>query len=459
MKTKIYLLSSISFVLFFVSCINNKVVNHKQTTTYSNNSYIPYTSLEKSKIYKVFVNKDSLFVAKENCYGNKTFHTTQFSNDDSTEIRIQINKNIEKFKIRPVHLNIKGKVFGNELIFNINKPEKLLIEINNYKPLCIFKTPNEKNIPKSDDPNVIYFSKGIHEAGIITPKDNQIIYLEQGALVKGRIYANNTNNVTIRGRGILDARGFTSKKNKICGIEFKNSNNIQIEGIGLRTGIWWQSLFLLCNDVDISHMNLMSFGENNDGIDIDGVINFKVTNSFIGCGDDGFGWHALDAEKNGQPDTKNCLAENCVIYNAYAGNALRLGASMETNLFENITFKNLTLLEYVNAGIRSDHSDWATFKNVRFKNIYIEKNKRPIEIRIEKTGYSNNTGFKNERGHFENLTFENVYMNGGSIVLEGFDQNHLIKNVTFKNSFNKGRRINNKNELGINEFVKNITFD
>ena len=56
-----------------------------------------------------------------------------------------------------------------------------------------------------------------------------------------------------------------------------------VEGIGLRTGEWWQSLFLLCQDVEVKYMNLMSFGLNNDGIDIDGLPTFgrAITSSAV----------------------------------------------------------------------------------------------------------------------------------------------------------------------------------
>ncbi|SIQ98011.1 glycosyl hydrolase family 28 protein [Maribacter ulvicola] len=452
-KSHVYLKGIVVMLVFSIAtCLNYSCKSQVE------NRYITYDGQAKSDTYQVTVNNDSVFVAKESFYGNKTFHTTQFAADTETVVRITSKDPINSFKIKPAYLNIKAVVKENELVFTLNKPEKLFIEINDYKPLCLFSTPTEQGIPDPNDLDVLYFKKGVHNVGVLRPKNNQTIYLEQGAIVKGRVYGENVKNITIKGRGIIDARGFTSKKDKICGLEFKNSDHIKIEGIGLRTGIWWQSLFLLCNDVDISHMNLMSFGENNDGIDIDGVTNFKVTNSFIGCGDDGFGWHALDAEANGEPDTANCIAENCVIYNAYAGNGIRLGASMETKLFKNITFKNIAVLDHVNAAIRSDHSDWAVFKNVKFENFYIEKPSRPIEIRIEKTGYSNNTGFKNERGHFDGLHFENIHANGGKIILEGYDETHLIENVSFTNCYNKDVKLKSTNDITINDFVRNISF-
>ncbi len=273
------------------------------------------------------------------------------------------------------------------------------------------------------------------------------------------MFADSVDNVTIRGRGVIDARGFTNKANKICGLEFRNSQRIRVTGIGLRTGEWWQSLYLLCQDVEVTYMNLMSFGLNNDGIDIDGVTDFRASHNFIGCGDDGFGWHAVDAEANGEPPTRNCVAEHCVIYNAHAGNGLRVGASMETELFEDITFRYITVLAHANAGIRSDHSDWALVKNLRFENFYIEQPGRPIEIRVEKTRYSNSTGFRDERGHIKGLYFNHVIASGGEIVLGGFSEEHLIQDVHFIDCHNGDKKISARGTITANKFVKNISFE
>ena len=249
------------------------------------NQYIPYESMEKSDEYNLRANGQKIFVAKEFCYGDRTFNTAQFFVKGKTTVEIECPDEIQQYEIRPYHLNIQGEVNDNKLTFTIDHPQMLFITVNNYFPLCLFQTPPEKNIPQPGDSTVLYFERGVHEAGVIHPTNGQTIYLEQGAIVKGRIYGENVKNVTIRGRGILDARAYTSKPNQICGLKFKNSENIEVDGIGLRTGEWWQSLYLLCNDVTVQNMNLMSFGTNNDGIDIDGVTDFRASNCFIGCGD------------------------------------------------------------------------------------------------------------------------------------------------------------------------------
>lgn len=421
----------------------------------STKTYVPYEGFEESDVYRITVNGDKVFTAKEYCFGDSVYHTSQFTVEGETEIVITCADSIEKFEIRPFHKNIEGVAKGNQLTFKVARPEMLMVTVNHLKPLCLFQTPPETDVPGPNDPDVVYFGKGVHEVGVLTPQSGQTIYLEQGAVVKGRVFADGVTNVTVKGRGIIDARGFTCKPEKICGFEFKNSNNITVEGIGLRTGEWWQSLFLLCHDVDVSYMNLMSFGVNNDGIDIDGVTNFRASHCFIGCGDDGFGWHAVDAGANGEPPTQNCIGEECVILNTHAGNGLRVGASMETGLFKDITFRNITVLEHANFGIRSDHSDWAKCENITFENFFIEKPGNAINIKIEKTRYSNDTGYRDERGSISGLNFINVQTAGGQMVLYGFDENYAIRDVLFKNCRVNGQPLQ-KEDVEVNEFVYDV---
>ncbi|HEY5792285.1 MAG TPA: hypothetical protein VIS74_03240, partial [Chthoniobacterales bacterium] len=191
---------------------------------------------------------------------------------------------------------------------------------------------------------------------------------------------------------------------------------------------------------------------------LDGVKNLAVRNCFIRCEDDGFGWHAVDAKANGEPVTENCLAEDCVIWNTGFGNGLRVGASLETQLFRNITFRNIDVLRHADAAIRSDHSDWARCENIRFENFAVESPGKTVEIVIAQTHYSNNNGYRDERGHFDGLHFINVTAPAGTIELRGFDADHRIDRVTFENCSLGGQPIDGPEDITLNEFVTEVSF-
>lgn len=439
-------------LIVLVSALAFSCVNNDETTP------IPRTGVEQSTGYQVKINGKEVFVAYEECYGDSIFHVAICEIGNSSTVDVTMHATVENYVIRPASKQFKGSLRDQTITFKVDKPQMVVVEANNEKPLLIAMLPPESQFPDKDDPDVLYFDEGIHEPGIIRPTDGQTIYLAPGALVKGRIYGEDVSDVKVMGRGILDARNYTNKPEKICAIEFKNSENILVEGIGLRAGEWWQTLYLLCKNVEVSWMHLLSFGVNNDGIDIDGVTDFYAHDCFIGCGDDGFGWHAVDAEANGEPPTQNCLADNCVIYNTHAGNGLRVGASMETSLFKDITFRNIDVLEHANAGIFSDYSDWALSENVTFENFYIERPGRPIEVKIEKTRYSNATGFRDERGHIRNWKFINVQSPGGEIVLAGADDDHAIRNVLFKNCCLGGEPLQRESIIK-NEYVFEVAVE
>ncbi len=386
------------------------------------------------------------------------FQTAAFCISGSATVEITANAPVQNCTVHPLRHKITPQVKGQTVSFSFSGPLKLVVQIDGQPPLALIATPPEENVPSQADTNVIYFTPGVHEAGVIRPQSGQTIYFAPGALVKGRIDAKDVRNVTVKGRGILDSGRHSIRKDKTPGISFERCSKITVEGIGLRGGTWWQTLYLASQDVQVSNMNLFGKTVNTDGIDIDGVKNFTARDCFIRSEDDGFGWHALDARANGELTTENALAENCVIWNTGAGNGLRIGASMESPLFQNIIFRNIDILKHAGAAIRSDHSDWAWCKNVRFENFTDETPAKTVEIVISKTRYSNDNGYKDERGHYDGLYFINLVSPGGAIDLRGADTGHLIDHVSFENCAIGGVPITQMGQISTNPFVQNVTF-
>ena len=379
---------------------------------------------------------------------------------EGATVQVELPAGAGAFLLKPERHGIAVSRQGNTLSFTLTKPLKLVLQVAGLTPLAILATPPESAAPRPGDSGVLYFAAGITDAGIIRPVSNQTIYLAPGALVKGRIEAKNVSHVTVKGRGILETAGYSIRTDKTCGIAFENSSDIVVEGIGVRSyNTWWQTLFLHCRDVSVRQVNLFGIGVNTDGVDIDGVRDFTVSDSFIRCEDDGLGWHAVDAMANGEPLTERASANNLVIWNTRAGNGIRIGASMEAQLWRDITIENIDILMHAGSGIYSDFSDWAWCENLTFRNVAIEKPASPITFEIAKTRYSNSNGFLDERGHFDGLVFENVVMKGGRITLAGHDAAHLIDNVYFNGCVNAGKRVDGPEDVTTNAHVTRVHFN
>ena len=409
-----------------------------------------------SASYQVRVNGLPVPVNDESYFD---FHTAFFSMGDPVMVEIECSPGITFSSIHPLRHGIHPRGDGNTISFPLLKPLKLVIKAAGALPLALCATPQEENVPSPGDPGVIYFGLGTHEPGVLQPLTGQTIYLAPGALVKGRIEVSGASNVSIRGRGTLDADGYSVRGQSTQGLRVQSSNNVHVSGIGLRGGTNWMTLFVLSDDCSATHLSLLGKTVNTDGIDIDGVQRFVARDCFIRCEDDGFGWHAVSAETYGEPPTRDCLAEDCVIWNTAFGNGLRVGASMETEIFENITFRNIDVLEHAGAAIYSDHSDWALCRNIRFENFTDETTKQTIDIFIDKTRYSNSTGFRDERGRYDGLEFTNVNSPGGGIRLRGFSADHLIENVSFRDCHNGGVPVDGSEDIVTNAFVSGVTFE
>ena len=411
--------------------------------------------------YELLIDGRPVPVAYGAFHGNKRFHHASFEIDGASRVEIRfLQGRPESVELVPTRHAIPLREAGDSVRFELEQALKLVLKAEGLRPLFLFALPPEIDPPDPKDPKVHYFGPGVHEVGHFRPQSGETVYLAPGAVVKGRLHAFEIENLVVRGRGLWDARGYTSKPKKIHGMLFERSRNIHIEGIQLRTGEWWQTNFLLCKDIKIEHMMLMSFGLNNDGIDIDGVSDLSVRHSFIGCGDDGFGWHALDAVTFGEPPSRNLLAEDCVIWNEHAGNGLRLGASMETSVFENITFRDIDVLHVQKRGraIMMDHSDWAHTRNVLFERFHNESDRPLMHLSTKKTRYSNKTGYRDERGEISDLYFHQVTSVNPGVTLLGADAEHGIHDLWFIDCSLGGQPLTSAEDFRTNEHVSSLHF-
>jgi hypothetical protein len=414
---------------------------------------------QKSSIYTLTVSGEAVAVGTSQFNGGRGFHVAAFETEVAVRVRLEaIKRSLSGVRVRPQRAERDIRVGNGVVEFDVAPGEKVVVEADKAPPLFLFMLPVEKNKPQPRDENVIYFGPGEHTAGEIRLRSGQTLYLAAGARVRGRVYALEAHNVSIRGRGILDARGYTDPAQKTSGILFERCRNVAMDGIQIRTGDWWQILLLLTDHVRINHVQTLSFGKNNDGIDTDGVNNLEVRDSFLGCGDDGFGIHAVDAVTFGEPATSNCLAERCVIWNEFAGNGLRIGASTETSEIRDITFRNVDVLHCINNAIMIDHSDWAKLRRIVFDDFDNDTPQPLANIAIMKSFYSNDTGYRNERGMIEDLLFHNVRSAGGGITIRGADNNHAVRGVRLANVVIQDKLVRAPGDLSIGPHVYDVSF-
>ena len=121
----------------------------------------------------------------------------------------------------------------------MSKPTKVSIEPDGKKgPLLLFANPLETDVPKADDPTVLYYGPGTHQVGAIILGDGQTLYLAGGAVVKGAVIARGSN-IRICGRGILDGSDYEWRKGPHHVTVGIYGENVVVEGITIRGSSHW----------------------------------------------------------------------------------------------------------------------------------------------------------------------------------------------------------------------------
>lgn len=390
-----------------------------------------------------------------------------FDIQGSVKITVSSAAAIKSFKILPATAITQVLHKGHSITFTVNKPQNLTVELNGeiVKSLHIFVNPIDVSKPDPKDPNLIYFGPGIHTISAKTFTNNKTVYIAGGAIVKCVIGKDEQfgiepsglrnynprillqgNNITLRGRGIIDAGDSPVHAGNFIVL---NGSHLKLEGVIIRNSCGWTVPVRRSDFVDIDNIKILGYRANSDGIDICNSRNVLVQNCFVRTNDD------LIVVKTweGEGEAKNILVKNCILWNPFA-HALSLGAELRENI-SNVTFKDCDILHDTGREwtLRIFQSDSSTISKITFENLRINDSKNLVSIWIGKNVHS----LKQSAGLVNNVIFKNIVAEGSPLIvrLDGFDDHHRIDNVTFSNI------ILNKNKLlpGViiqNQFVNNV---
>ena len=332
-----------------------------------------------------------------------------FDIDKAAKLEITVNDEFEKFELRPREFNLSTKRTGNTVEIEVERPMQFTFEpFGRCNALHIFA--NRPSETPADD--VIYYGKGEHKAGLIELKSNQTLYIDEGAVVYGMIYAQDAHDIKIMGRGVLsmapyrrandfgeDGREIYSEMQKkgIIGTELENPEwvnehfddvgsasahmvlygcqNVSVEGIIFEDSPFWSVIVRNgCENIKIDNIKIIGqWRYNSDGIDICTSKNVTVKNCFIRSFDDCFvarGRHLLGETE----DVENVTVENCVMWCDW-GIAFEVWNGRYPGTIRNVSFKNNYIIHL--SAVAMDITTWygsseSVISNISFEKIYID---------------------------------------------------------------------------------------
>jgi polygalacturonase len=306
---------------------------------------------------------------------------------------------------------------------------------------------------------------GVWLSGTLFLKNNVTLYLAAGSTLLGStdakdypetnvkirsytdtyvgqslIAGENVQNVSIRGRGIIDGQGAKFRfrgngyRHRPYTIRLVGCHDVLVEDVRLRNSAMWMQHYLACDRVRIHGVQVSSHvNGNNDGLDIDGCHDFVVSDCIIDSDDDAIVLKATSPRSN-----ENVTIANCVLSSLC--NALKMGTE-STGGCKNLTITNCAIhkprpSERGIAGIALEIVDGGALDRVTISNITIDGYLSPIFLRLGNRARPYTDGApKPPIGTLRNVILSNIVATDASKIgcpIAGIP-GHRIENVTLSN--------------------------
>ena len=223
--------------------------------------------------------------------------------------------------------------------------------------------------------------------------------IEAPQFSKCLIYAENAEDITICGQGVIDGRGLMEDfpvnldgelQERPMLMRFVDCKNIKFEEITLKDAASWGVHLVSCEKIRVDNVKLNSMVNwNNDGFDLDSCVDIVIENSHIVSGDD-----SICPKSTTDRPTKNMLVKNCRVSSNTA--AFKCGTSSAGG-FKDIVITDCVFYDCRMGCIKLLMVDGGVLENIEISNIKMENVEGPLFIRL------------GDRGRVYNKPTEQIY--------------------------------------------------
>lgn len=434
-------------------------------------------------INKIWAGEQRPFEQSEEAY------FVSFDMAEPVTLSVEVSEPFDKYELRPLSREFNECKENNRFTLTIKEPMQFTLELDGtHHALHIFANP----VSEKPEGDVIYFGPGTHKADLIWLESNQTLYIDEGAVVYGVVYAMNAQNVRIMGRGILDAspyrrgnddseggreiinalleRGFSRDDMRYHGnVVLNHCKNCLIEGLILRDAPMWSTI-IRNESENITVDNIKIIGQwryNSDGINVCTSKNIMVKNCFVRSFDDCIITRGAYLEGE-DGNVENVTVENCVFWCDW-GKVMETWCGQKPTEIKHIRFKNNAIIHMNHVAMNitvwygCDHS---VVNDVTYENIaidmdrnnginYLERERFVEEIKytpqivrvsVEFLGRMLGLGTQHfepatdDSGfsvYFGNISYKNVKYYGApcdtEVLVKKYSDIHTIEHVTAEN--------------------------
>ena len=395
--------------------------------------YVP-RPIKESPLYELKsvddIKKSELYSVRIDGTERDVYHTEFFD----FVYAVEVSKPFEKVVIRPYSSKVNFKTENTKITFSMTGKERAIVELDDALESPLYILLGEY-IPCPEKADYVFESGKAYNIGALELTSNQVVYIEEGAVVSGYFKSRMADNIKICGNGIVYG-GNWHKWDENSGEQLivpVLGENIEIRGITLLDGGSWHIVPVACKNVLIEDVNILGKVITGDGIDIVGCENVTIRNCFIRANDDCISVKAVEfQDPSGCTDVKNILVENCLFWNAEFGNTLEIGYETRCDEISDIIFKNCDIVHCQYEGNQSGgvltihNADRAEVHDIYYENIRIEDaQEKFIDIKTLDSKYSKDR----ERGMIHDIYFKNIEIVDGVFpvsIIRGYEMKNEI---------------------------------
>lgn len=321
----------------------------------------------------------------------------------------------------------------------------------------------------------VIFPSGAYLSGTIVLKSNINLFLEKGAVILGStdvndyqnmdpfkdglgvdvgwalVVAVDVKNISISGPGEIDGQGSKLKAQQILTdtrpeskrwgrrpflLRIVRCEGVKIMDVTLNYAAAWTSHYFQSKDIEIHNVKIVSHGvAHNDGIDIDGCQNVKISECDIESGDDALCFKTTSSKMA----CKNIQVSGMRLKSNQAG--IKMGTESMA-AFEDIKISNCYIYDTKNGGIKLLTVDGANLRNIEISDITMDEVRTPMLFRLGSrlSVFRKDQDTQQATGTFENVVVKNVKAKASAnaqlkppsgILITGVPGHHIV-NLTLE---------------------------